>query len=543
MSNYPDINDINFQKKIGKKYNSPNSKKNLSFKELCFTTEFKAQVSQIFPSKFISPSSPYKGILLYHRIGAGKTCAAIKIGEVWKEKRRVIAVMPASLIGNFYKELRSECTGDAYVSSKERNILKTLDPLSDDYTELIEEINERIDEDYEIYSYHKYVELILTKKLNLDNAILIIDEVQNIVSETGDFYKTIYNSIYKAPKSLRVILLSATPINDRPSEIALTLNLLKPQELLPTGDEFYKKFLDKNLKMINTTLFKKLTRGLISFFPGAPEIAFPKKIIKFVKCHMSSYQKHAYNAIVSHEGDKTFKNILKLPNDFLIGPRIISNVAFPNKLTGEEGFELFKGSILTDNRLQKYSTKFYSIFQKIKHLTGTTFVYSNFKSFGGLESFEKVLIYNGYKNFYKHGPGKNRYAMWSSDISKSDREKSKNVFNQYENKDGKLLKVLLISPSGKEGLSLLRVKQIHILDPYWNMSRIEQIIGRGVRFCSHKDVPSEDRYVKVYIYLAINDKESVDQHILKLALKKQEISDQFYKVIQENSIDKEIFQK
>jgi hypothetical protein len=542
MSTYPDIKDKNLEKKIGLKFKSLKQPNKPSFKELCYPTEFKLQESQIFPSKFINPSTPYKGVLLLHRIGAGKTCSSIRIAEVWKDKRKIIAIMPASLITNYYKELRSECTGDAYVSNKERKILKTLDPLSSEYKKLINTINERIDKVYDIYSYHKYVEYVNSKKIKLDNAILIIDEVQNIVSETGDFYNTIYESIYNAPKSLRIVLLSATPINNSPSEIALTINLLRPEKLLPIGDEFNKMFIDKNYNMINVQSFKKLIKGYISYFPGAPQFAFPKKIIKIVKCPMSKYQYNSYLATKLQEGDKSFKNILKLPNDFLIGPRIISNICFPNKLTGQEGYDSFSGSLLNINNLKKFSIKFYMILQKINHLVGTAYVYSNFKSFGGLQSFQKVLDYNGYKDFNLYGPGKNRYAIWSSDTSPIQKELAKNVFNQYENKDGKLLKLFLISPSGKEGLSLLRIKQIHILDPYWYMARIEQVIGRGVRYCSHKDIPIDQREVKVYIYLATSEEgECVDEHILKMASRKQKLNDQFYKVIKNSSVDKELY--
>ena len=41
-----------------------------------------------------------------------------------------------------------------------------------------------------------------------------------------------------------------------------------------------------------------------------------------------------------------------------------------------------------------------------------------------------------------------------------------------------------------------------IMEPYWNMSRIKQIIGRANRFCSHKDINKDRRYVDVYLYLA-----------------------------------------
>ena len=61
---------------------------------------------------------------------------------------------------------------------------------------------------------------------------------------------------------------------------------------------------------------------------------------------------------------------------------------------------------------------------------------------------------------------------------------------------------MLGSPSIKEGVSLLRVQQVHMMEPYWNMSRMLQIMGRAVRFCSHKDVPKNKRIVKIYLYLA-----------------------------------------
>jgi len=545
--NYPDINDTNFQKKISNKFkNLKKSSKKLSFKELCFPIEYKIQNSQYFASKYINPDSPYKGLLLYHRIGSGKTCSAIQIGEAWKNKKKIVAVMPASLIGNFYKELFSECTDGTYITKSERKELATLNSNSDAYIDLMLKFKKRIDKYYQILSYNKYVDLIEKKKLDLSDSILIIDEVQNIISETGVYYKEIYDSIYDAPKSLRVVLLSATAINDKPSEIALTLNLLKPKTLLPTGNSFNEMFIDKNFNMINKDKFRDMISGLISYFPGAPKIAFPQEIIKIVKTNMSAFQFSCYKAVESKEAPKDFKNILKLPSNFLIGPRIISNIAFPSKLTGEAGYDSFKGSHLSIDNIKRYSVKFYNILKKINKLSGTAYVYSNFKGYGGIDSLIKVLEYNGYQNFYEVGPGKNRYAVWSGEEKPKDKEYAREIFNKFQNKEGKLLKVMLLSPAGKEGVSFMRVKQIHILEPYWNTSRMQQIIGRGVRFCSHKDLPVEDRFVNIYIYHAVAPKdiqhECVDEYIHNLAIKKELLSNQFYRVIQDTAVDKELFQ-
>ena len=107
-------------------------------------------------------------------------------------------------------------------------------------------------------------------------------------------------------------------------------------------------------------------------------------------------------------------DVATLPNNFFIGTRIVSNVVFPNKKINEQGFESFKGKCITDH-LEKYSIKFYKIFQRINKVTGKVFVYSGFKEYGGLKSFIRVLEEFGYKDYLKHGEGKKRFAVWSGD--------------------------------------------------------------------------------------------------------------------------------
>lgn len=537
---YPNIDNENFQKLIAQKFKQYKITKNPSFRELCFPKEYQLQKPQLFVSQFINKKTHYKGLLVFHKIGAGKTCAAIRIAEEWDKK--VIVVLPASLIGNFYKELRSECTGNNYVSKKEREILLSGVSNEKEYDMVIKKVHEKIDEKYNIYSYHKFVNLLNKKKINFDNTLLIIDEIQNVISEKGEFYNTIYKNIVKAPKSLRIVLLSATPIFDKPSEIALTLNLLRPKVELPIGNEFIETFITKKNNMYtmkNKTLFEKLTKGLISYYPGAPEYAFPEKKIKIVKCIMSNYQYQTYSAIISKE--KTdFKDILKLPNNFLIGPRIISNICYPYRLTGEKGYDKFNGK-----NLEKYSCKIFKILSKIKKTSGTVFIYSNFKKYGGLSIIIKILEINGYLNVVNNGTGNNRYAVWTGDEKLENKEMIKDIFNKKENYNGGLIKIILGSPAMKEGVSLLRVRSVHILEPYWNVSRLEQVIGRAVRFCSHKDIDKEKRIVKIFIYLACSPspkKElTVDQHIYKMALEKDLLINKFYEILKRNAVDYYLF--
>jgi len=413
---YPDINDDEFYDKIYniyKEYTIPKKKKTLN--DICFPKKFELQNSQKLLSKYINPKSPYTGVLVYHRIGAGKTCTAVQIGEAWKKHRKVIVVVPASLKGNFRSELRSMCAGSNYLTDDERKMMQTLHPSSAEYMDIIKKSDERINAYYSIYSYNKFIELAQNNMISLKKSVLIIDEIQNMISEEGTYYNVLYDLIHRSPKDLRVILLSATPMFDKPHELALTINLLRPEKEIPVGKDFDKKFIrlikeDNNYtyEAKNLCAFKQHIKGLVSYYRGAPPYVFPELTIKYVKCTMSDFQYSAYKGILRNEAKepefKTIKkkaieslSVTKLPNNFFIGTRFVSNVVYPNRKIGEEGFVSFKGDkILKD--LKIYSCKFDKIMNKIQGSTGKVFVYSGFKEEGGIKSFARVLETFGYKN-------------------------------------------------------------------------------------------------------------------------------------------------
>ena len=68
---------------------------------------------------------------------------------------------------------------------------------------------------------------------------------------------------------------------------------------------------------------------------------------------------------------------------------------------------------------------------------------------------------------------------------------------------GEIIKLLMITSSGAEGISLKNVRYVHIVEPYWHPVRIEQVIGSARRICSHEDLPEELRTVKVFLYLMV----------------------------------------
>ena len=528
----------------------PNKK---SMKELCIPKKFKLQISQKFLSEFFEQSK-LKGMLIYHKIGAGKTCTAITMAEKLKKKMNVVIILPAALIGNFRNELRSECPGDEYITAAERKKLSKFKPADCEFQTIIKKSDIKINKYYTIYSYHKFVELAKTNKIKLNNTLLIIDEVQNMISETGAFHKNLKRLIDNSDDKTRIILLSATPMFDKPVEIAMTLNLLKPDKEIFTGNDFNQNFLTikKNkegmyYKAKNLKLFKEMITGMVSYYRGAPPQTFPEEIFKVVRCNMSDFQYKSYLTAMSSEDNfirGSFRNvdILKMPTSFFIGPRIISNISFPNKSIGITGFSSFADDALLIQNIKTYSVKFYKIYKAIGKSEGPVFIYSNFKEIGGLRTLVPFLEAHGYKNYKVHGEGEKRFSVWTGDEPHIVKEEIKYIFNQKENENGSRIKIMLGSPSIKEGISLLRVEQVHILEPYWNLSRIHQIIGRAIRYCSHKDLPKRRRHVDVFLYLATYpSKKTIDEYIWSLAKKKYKLIKQFEDALKMKAFDCENF--
>ena len=82
-----------------------------------------------------------------------------------------------------------------------------------------------------------------------------------------------------------------------------------------------------------------------------------------------------------------------------------------------------------------------------------------------------------------------RYGEFHNGISKPDRKQAIKTETEDENIHGKLIKIMMFSPAGAEGISLKNIREIHAMEPYWNSIRLDQVTGRGVRAYSHIDLP------------------------------------------------------
>ena len=136
---------------------------------------------------------------------------------------------------------------------------------------------------------------------------------------------------------------------------------------------------------------------------------------------------------------------------------------------------------------------------------GPVLVYSNYVLVEGLDIFKIYLAQFGFSKYENDNAGTNgfRYIEFHGGIKKPERKINVGIFNNKDNKTGSIVKIIMISPAGAEGLSLQNVRQVHIMEPYWHEVRITQMIGRAIRQCSHKMLPMKERHVDVYRYKCI----------------------------------------
>jgi hypothetical protein len=134
-----------------------------------------------------------------------------------------------------------------------------------------------------------------------------------------------------------------------------------------------------------------------------------------------------------------------------------------------------------------------------------------------------------------------RYSMITGDsrLSPNNDFEVKSLTNE-NNLNGEKIKVVLISKAGSEGIDFKFIRQVHILDPWYNMNRIEQTIGRAVRNFSHKDLPFKKRNVQIFLYgtiLGENIEEAADLYVYRVAEYKAIQIGKVTRLLKETAVD------
>ena len=207
------------------------------------------------------------------------------------------------------------------------------------------------------------------------------------------------------------------------------------------------------------------------------------------------------------------------------------------------------GEIFDYKNINKYSPKIKLLMDYVKNSEGIILVYSRY-IYSGIIPIALALEHLGYNKYdnnnlfsdnIEKGKSKGNYVIISGNTKLSpNNTKEINVANLKENSEGEKIKVIIISESGTEGLDLKNVREIHIFEPWYNVNRIEQIVGRGVRNNSHIDLPKSKRNTTIYNYVNLtskNTRESIDFRMYRISENKQKKISVIEKIMKENSLD------
>lgn len=248
---------------------------------------------------------------------------------------------------------------------------------------------------------------------------------------------------------------------------------------------------------------------------------------------------------------------------------------------------------LSQSALPDLSPKFAKVLENLSDPAneGLHLVYSHFRTIEGIGILRLILLANGFAEFKlkrvsdewtlvedEADKGKPRFALHTGTETDEEKEIILRAFNgdwdflpssiasslretAENNMYGEAIKVMMITASGAEGINLKNTRFVHVVEPYWHMVRVDQVIGRARRICSHASLPEELRTVKVFLYVAtLSDVQKADEKNVELRIRdvsridkntpittdeslyeiasiKQKINNQILRAVKESAVD------
>lgn len=377
--------------------------------------------------------------------------------------------------------------------------------------------------------------------VDLDNAVLIIDEVHNLfrpLPNQKKEHERLEREILDPRKhpNMKVVILTATPGDNIPDVLKL-LNIIRDPKEPPIR-------LDNIESEEDIKKFKDGIRGMISYFDMSNDITkFP--IVNdpqvFIKAPMSEIQFNKYlEAYKSIKGEQ--KNYDALAKDNKLSKYWEAARKYSNML-----FNFDK-----DMKLSDFSAKMPFLLENIKQFQDEKhYVYSSFYTkmgYGGqgIVSIAKELEKKGYKKLEVKeakrlnaagklpSPAKRYILAITTEIGEEGGSAGKNlhelikIYNSPENKNGELIHVMLASQGFNEGIDLKAVRHIHFFEPLVTMASDKQTLGRAARYCSHADLDKSKGDWRVQIHRYMSDKPDLSMAVdnTKLILQlEQDIKD------------------
>ncbi len=345
-------------------------------------------------------------------------------------------------------------------------------------------------------------------------------------------------------------------------------------------EEFDHFFVDRENKTIkNKNKFTNRIFGLCSYYSelyfsskdGKP--GFPKEletIVERVPMSQAQFARYISARILEQDENKKgyrakdsrFSSSSGGSSTYRVKSRQISNYCIPEyalgPVRGAKSREKFIEKITIDDlqNVKEFSPKMNKIIENIgNHVDGPGIVYSQFVSGEGIAIFARVLEALGWERFDVKENGNSAYEAYDLKSKKRntfgvltgeiDPEQRMELISKFNIKNSGI-DLLLLSGAVAEGIDLKRIRHVHIMEPFWNYARINQVKTRAIRYLSHEDLPEAQRNVQVYIYLSdyptdypkskIKEK-TTDVDLYASSINNMQIIDSFMLALAEASVD------
>lgn len=598
---------------------------------------FELSRHQLIVRNFLAPGTPYNGLLLYHEVGIGKTCAAVTVAEACKDLMRgVLVIVRPSLRDNFKRtifdidkvahkpdgkgrdwERPTQCTGTAYIDaipdiavmSPEQVSLRAERMIRSKYSFVgLTEFSNMMDQLTADASDEIIAERIRSR---FSDMLIIVEEAHNMRGDNDKKVTQMLIQVLQIATGTKLLLMTATPMYNRAADAIDLLNLLLANDKRPlvSKADFFDAQGHRLLPGEPTKRFRRLWQGYVSYaaardpfsYPArlAPSVSGDKAVLKaseiptldlwgaaipsseknwpaslgdfeVIASPLGKQQVLKYSELrqrmaamdmdIEYDDDGGETGITedasssssdKLSHTIREGMQL-SNLALPTGFARmEDAFvrkdkhrpiqlEYRSGAprFLEGALLRDYAPKIAAIADRIESSRGVVMVYSQFL-WRGLVPLAIALEHRG---FMRHGApqmlsgaaAKQRPLSYviicgSRDIrSPGSVSDTVATVTHPNNRDGSVVKVVLISDSGSEGIDLKFIREVHIMEPWYHINKVEQVVGRGERFCSHALLPMAQRNLTVYLHAVCmpsgkdSSVETVDLRAYRIAANKQD---------------------
>lgn len=444
------------------------------------------------------------GLVVAHGLGSGKTLTSIAAQDALGIPSEV--VVPASLQTNYKKELRKHVHG----KHPEAKVLS--------------------------------MQNVVRKDRPLQAPLLVVDEAHR-AREGG----TRTQQYLKRNQSQKRLLLTGSPFYNRPSDIAPLVNIAAGDKILPEDRrEFEDRYIfdmqqdpgflarlrgvkPGTVPVVNPNRRKELQAKLqkwVDYYEGSKK-NFPEVEEENVRVPMSEKQLQIYDTLMKKAPYWVRYKVKKgLPpskqeagdlNAFLGGVRQVSLATSPYQSEG-------------DIEAPKIQKAFEELRNELKlNPRSKAVVYSNYLT-AGLDPYRQRLTEAGIP-----------FGEFTGRMNKKERDELVKAYNQNK------IRTLLLSSAGGEGLDLKGTRLMQVLEPHWNDEKLRQVMGRGIRFGSHSDLPPEERKVRIQRYLATRPRAGalekmrlqspglgVDEYLTRISKQKERLNSQFRDLLRQD---------